>query len=402
MSKRSAGFSLLVGLFIFLFLGLGAPALAADNAVAGQSSVPAGKALDGPQLTLEQAVEMARANSVKLKQANLSVESAEAVRDNAARTVSSGIGVPTGYGVAMSEAGPWIALLNADLSVQNAEVQKKLVEDTLSVAVPQTYRAVQIAMEAAKVADQAFQVAELQARVTQLSYQAGASAKSDVVAAQYNLEQAKSALAQAQNGVDKAYFAFNQLVGLSAEARPILTDAITPCATDQVEDVDQMVARALAESPTLMSAKLQISKAKYQENIIDTGSNYTPYIARHNAVLSAELSDADTRDQLKQTVRNLYAQLLGVEQSYQKALVQLKQAQENLRVVKVKAEVGMATPLQVRQAELAVAQAQLDRDTYAAQHAGLLLQYKKPWVSSGNVGSSVSSATGSSGGSSGQ
>lgn len=365
----------------FLLLAGSLPAYALNNAADNNSSQA------NQEITVSQAIDMAKTNSIKLRQAQMSVDDSNELRDRAADNVRLQ-SIPTAYGISPGEASAWISLLNADLGVRGAEVQQQLAEDLLEINVPQAYWAVQSALAAEKYAESALEVADLQSRIAQLSYQAGMKSQTEATIAKNNYDQAKVALDQAKNNVDKAYLAFNQLIGLPASARPILSDTPQYEAMQNV-DIDHEVARVLTESPSLTLYALQIDKAKYQENIVGSGSSYTPYSVRHNAVVSAELDEKNARDTLEQTVRNLYTQLLDTEQKYQDANLKLQQAQENLRVVKAQEEAGLATSLQVKQAELAVAQAQLNLDTLTRQHASQKLAFEKPWAASGSGGGST-------------
>lgn len=360
---------------IVMVLGLWLPTAVADE-VADNSQT----------LTLEQAIDLALQNDNELKKAEREIDRTKELRDDAADEVSFTPVMGSSYDPDYELS--WNNLLSADLTWQMSKKTLETTRDALVLKVCQSYWNVQGAQEKVNLQEKLEKQALLNLQNTRAGIQAGTVAPSQLVAAEGQWQQAKNNLLAAQHTLDDAYNAFNQLVGLDAGAKPVLTNkpVYEPL---EIPNLDYEVEKVIENSPSTWLAQQRVTLQKWAADMIYFTGQYIPYKARQISVEQAELDAASAKDMMEQVTRNLYYSIRGLEESYQAAQEAVKMAEENLRVTRAKFDAGMATRAEVVAAEVSVEQAQQVLNDLTRQHAYLKLAFEKPWAASG--GSSASS-----------
>lgn len=368
--------------FMFALLLLGAwLAWAAPGAGAAEPEQQAGSEPQEQQLTLDQAISKALAHSRALEKARLDVQKAEENRDLADEALGFTPTAGGSYDPRVEAA--WYNLLSKDLTWQMSRRQVDQAEDVLVLQVCKLYWDVQAAQEKLALATKAAAQAELEARLAQVGYQAGVRSKTEADLAEQKRRQAQADAAKAEQDLRSAYLKFNSAVGLDLEARPALVEhyQFSPL---EVTDLQHEIARVLAESPAVWLAEQQVTMQHYAQEMAFASGSYRPYEVRKIDRRQAELDAADAREQAAQTVRTLYITVRSLEESYRKAQAQVAQAAEDLRVTRVRYQVGMATQAEVQAKELALAQAELAANELLRQHAYYKLVFQKPWAMGGS------------------
>lgn len=345
-----------------------------------------------PELTLQQAIDMAAARSKNLQNASYEIERTEEARRLAADKVRY---VPApGSSPASEDAAAVIGLEMADINWQKAKKDYEAKKDALVMSVTRAYYDVVKAEEGVRVAELNYQNAEISRQVALASYKTGMTAKSSLVQAEAGLAGAKSALEAARKALDDAYQQFNALVGLWPEDRPVLVDSptFTPL---QVDNVEVEVVRAVEGSPTIWMAQRNIELAKLNLDlyVFNNPKETETYTGKAIKVNQAEVSAAEAEENLRKTMRSTYYSIRQLEENYAGLEQKLAAAAEDLRVTRVKYEVGMATKQEVVAAEASLAGIKKSLLDTVCDHEILKLAFKKPWASAAasGVGSGSSS-----------
>ncbi|MGB9805105.1 TolC family protein [Desulfofundulus sp.] len=347
-------------------------------------------------LTLQQAVDMALSNSSTLRADALAIDRAKYDRDAAGLAVSF---TPTGQTTPQAEAA-FTKLMQADLAWQMAKKTYDADKDTVVMKVYQAYAAVLQAAAAVDAAQQALDSADWQHRAAVAGYRVGTLSRSQMVQADASTAGAKAQLEAAKKALDDAYQKFDQLVGLPAGVRPVLSDrpAYAPLNVDSLE---AEVSRAVDASPYVWLAQRNIDLARIALDIYSYGpAEAHTYKATELGVPIAEEQAASARDQMAQLVRSLYYGIRQLEENYAGLQQKVAVDEENLRVVQVKYRVGMATRVELAAAQAALAGDKRDLVNLLCQHQVLVQAFKTPWAYAGAAGSSGSTASGSGGSSS--
>lgn len=335
-----------------------------------------------PVITLEQAIRMALERDESLKKAEAEVDRSKYLRDGAAERVNIIPASGTSYGTSVTPVEKdWYEFLQADLNWQMSKKSLDVARDALILKVSKAYWDVQVAEAGLKVQQLAEQQALLSLQNVRIGLQVGTVSRTDMFTAEERYEQAREGVLAAQHAVEDAYNSFNRLVGLDPGARPILVD-VPRYERVEVTDVDAEVGKIVESSPTVWLAEQQITLQKWTADMAFYTGQYTSYKAGEVAIEQAELSAANAKKDMKAKVKSLYLQIKELEEKYRMAERDLELASENLRVTKVKYEIGAAAKAEVVAREVEVAKAQQQLDGLLRQHAYLKLAFEKPWAAS--------------------
>ena len=86
------------------------------------------------------------------------------------------------------------------------------------------------------------------------------------------------------------------------------------------------------------------------------------------------------KEDLETSIRSLYNQMQQLQDQYVLLEVNLAKAGKALEVVNVRYELGMAIPLDLQQAELAVAQIEQQMQIILISYEQLKILFEKPWL----------------------
>ncbi|OPX92640.1 MAG: Outer membrane efflux protein [Pelotomaculum sp. PtaB.Bin104] len=345
------------------------------------SSIAGAQESASPELTFQQAVDMAKASSKTLKNANYDIDQSKKVRDKVADNVTF---TPAGGDENKTANDRFYSLVQADLNLAINKRTLSQQEDTVIMQVYQLYDGVLQAQEKVGLAELQLKNAERQRAVTEANVRVGILSKSALIQADAAVEAAKSGssgLETLKKSLDDAYQKFNQLVGLNQNDRPVLN--YSPSFNEfKVDDLDTAVNRAIDASPSVWTAEQQIELAKLSLEQYNFNSESSTYDAQAINVSKAEVAADTVRNNLDKTLRTLYYSIKQLEVQYASAQESEKSAEETLRVTKVKFDAGMAIEPDVIAAEVALAQAKQSLKDIAYQHEIKVYAFNKPWASS--------------------
>lgn len=328
-----------------------------------------------PEFTLQQAIEQAKAHSETLKSMKYDVDRGYEVRQYVGDKVEF-----TPLEASNSAADTLFKnLMSADLTWRSAKRSYEAQEDTIVMTTYKTYYGLLQAIENVKVAKIQADSADWQHRVAAATYRVGILNKMGMLQADATLAGSKATLEAANKALEDSYQKFNQLVGLWPEDRPVLVDK--PSYNEvKIDNLDYEVAKAMAASPSIWLARQKVDLAQINLNLYSFNNSSEPYIAKQIDLEKTEIAVQDTTEQLGKLVRTLYYTIKQTEEQYATAQENVKTAEEALRVVRVKYDVGMATSAEVHAAEAALAQAEKSFFDLACQHEIYALAFQKPWA----------------------
>lgn len=337
-----------------------------------------------PELTFQQAVELAINHSKSLKNTELAIERTEEVRKYVADKVHY---TPAGPNPDPAAARAFTALVMADLNWQMTKKKQSAEKDAVTLSAIKAYCSVLQALENVRAAELNYQSSDLACRSAIASFNVGVLSRYGLIQAEAGLAGAKSTLEAAQKALDDAYQQFNQLIGLWPEDRPVLTErpAFSPL---QIDNLDTEVERAVEENPSLWLARKNIDLAKLNLDLYtyNNPQEAEPYKAKEIKTEEAEVSAASTEEQMRKLVRTIYYNIRQLEENYAGIEQKLAVAEENLRITRLKYELGMAIKTDVISAQAALTGTQKTLIDAACQHEVLKLAFRKPWAYAASAG----------------
>ena len=323
------------------------------------------------EMSLGEAVFRALCFSKSVEKAELELEKAEDARVSAAGAVQ-----PQWYTTYEPGCEPLIfAAESADFAYRSARESYRLARDTVVLDVYSRYYAVLQAQEKVAAKEAALTALEKRASVMQALVQTGMAARTALLSLEAQVTSAEADLTAAEGELKNAYVSFNQLVKLPAEERPVLTD--TAVFAPFAEDESRCVSWATGENPTVWIAKYAEEYKQMVQNY-DTGDAST--VIREEDVRMAELDAESAEDAAALLGRTLYSSIESLEAAYSATAEGVRVAEEALRVVQVKFELGMATSSEVAAAEAEVQAARQGLFALACEHAYMKLAAEMPWA----------------------
>jgi outer membrane protein len=339
--------------------------------------MPAMAAAEEPvqsDLTLEEAIDKSLAVNESLQKASKNVDISEEMRDYR----SDQLGEPQGNA---SGDIPWIRLLSADLEWQISKRNLTAQQDGVVLSTCDKYWDVLKAQEKVRVAELGVRTALLQLQNAQAGNRIGTLADTHLITLNAQYQTAVSTLSSSRNDLDTAYIAFNQQVGFEPDYRPILTSTIE-YQPFEINNLEAEISRILANSPSIWSAEQAINLQTYQEDIAFYSGTYTPYEITKLETQQKQLDLASAKKLTEQSTRSLYYQIKTMEDNYTKLQASIKLAEESLRIMKIKFDIGMATVTEVANEEKNLADAKSALFDLACTHEYSKLVFEKPWAAS--------------------
>ncbi|MBO8127549.1 MAG: TolC family protein [Firmicutes bacterium] len=337
-----------------------------------------------PELTLDEAISRALRHSRSVERSVLDVVYADEARDDVAVMWDPQWTVTYVPGT----EGIYAALLSADFGYDAAEKQKEIQEDIVVVETIKSYYDLLVAQGKVSSARGAVAAQEVQFEKMKAYFEAGMVPRIAFDQALTELARKRAELASAENELDNAYAAFNLLVGLRPEDRPVLVDE-PEYREIEVSSLSSEVSSIVKDNPAQWIAD---EGAELQERLI--GFSEGGDLAEIRAE-QAELDADELRDDTLKLLYQLYYNIRTLEKTIDTLAQSIELAEDNLRVTQLKFEVGMATKADLASAENALEQTRQELFELTCQHELLKEVFYKPWTAgvvfgSGKTGGSSS------------
>lgn len=276
-----------------------------------------------------------------------------------------------------------------------AEAQREGVAQEVAFNAAQAYYGLLTATRLEQIARLGVKAAEAHAAQVQAAYDAGTVLRTDLLQVQLQVGKARQALIKAEHGVALARAGLLSLVGWAPDTEVEVPETAAPPRLE--ESLDQLTEKALRRRPELLAlrqsleaARAGVEAAQAQRrptvgaavSIAGQGSELTDldgsWTVSLNASLNlfdggvsaakiaqAEAGAREAAEALRQTeegirleVRQAYQAVREAEEAEPLALSGQSQARENLELVQLRYEAGLATPVDVTDAQVALAQAE--------------------------------------------
>jgi len=187
------------------------------------------------------------------------------------------------------------------------------------------------------------------------------------VTAEANYSAKEAALVENQANLAESYRKLNDFLGLNLEERPVLVDDFI-FEPFKVDSLDYEIAYQLETSPDLWQAEKEVEKARLDLDLFSWNSG-TPYDVKKIDLAKTQISAADSKNNLEQTLRAAYFSICQLEQQYSNQERELSLAENDLKNIELKHKLGLVSKGEVLAAELEVANRQESLKSLTYQHA---------------------------------
>lgn len=336
------------------------------------------------QYTLQQLVDQALMTNSKVKAGNAQVDRSEEIFKKSEDNVDY---IPSGNGNGIEDSmirNAFIGYHQATISYEMAQKQQEIIKESITYAVKKAYNEVHQAKEQYKIAKAAVDYAAEQNKIAFEKEKLGILSSFDFNQAAKSLTELKKKQDVAEQSINDAYEHLNLLLGFNLKNRYKLAN-IPPIGEFEVEDLDTQVARVLKDSTSVWLAEQQITIAKLNVDLytFNNPTSTDTYKTRNIDVKIKEYEKANTKQQLEETTRNIFYNIDKLKSQYEILETQVAQAEESLKLTKVKFDSGMGIAIDLKGAQLQVDQLKQQMFDIVAQLDYLKMAYEKPWVAGG-------------------
>ncbi len=316
--------------------------------------LPSGKAADEVNskvilLNLQKSIDLALENNIDLKKQKIEVDKqkiASRKADDAADKASD------------SDSGSYSGLLTEkftpkqkEMLVEIAERNYEMQQESLGINVKESYYNILLKQNILNVREGSLESAKQQYEIAQAKFKQGLIAEYDALVAEVQFKTKENDWETAQRELTKAKMDFKQLLNIDIDQEIALTDDFILDAKEVF--LEDRVAVALESRLDMIQARE--TEELYALNVELTGSYYTSNTWTYkDASYQYEASKLDLEQQIaevKLDVNKAYLDLQGAGEALEPAEKNVEQAKESLRIVNLRYESGLATSLEVLNAQ---------------------------------------------------
>lgn len=331
-----------------------------------------------PLLTIEDAVAKAQADNLSIRQAQLSIKQNEEEQEQAQEELEY---IPIGTGNGEEDQAirnSYTSTQKAYINLRSSEKQLEVEKESVEYNVKEAYYDIIQAEKNLKIAELTLEQAETEKDIIQEKEKVGKASGADVTDALKKWQEAQTDLQTKKQNVSDAYEALNQLMGNTLNKRYTLEYDLQFEKLED-DDVDYQVARLLSDSTSVWLAEQNINLAELSLNnfVFNVGKSYR---SQELEVDKAEFELAGTKQQLEMKIRSVYSTIKQLENQYAAFEASLQKGKETQEIIKTKYEYGLATALELEQANLDVKKMEQQLFTTLVQHELAKIVYEKPWV----------------------
>jgi outer membrane protein TolC len=295
-----------------------------------------------------------------------------------------------------------------------AERNLQWTEQSVRFEVIRAYYGLLVARSAKEVADQAVRTAESNVQRVQDRLRAGLVVDSDLLGAQVELSSLRRQQIQAQGDIANAEAGLNTWMGQPVELSPQIPGSLTE-KTFQIENQDVLIQRAIEHRPDYANSSSAVRSA--EDRVREVRADFLPnarafasfgisgqsltsgssdYLVGANvtfdlfnaerkarlseaqtALSSAEAQQSERANQIRLDVIRAFQQFLTARQQLDVARSSVEQAQEALRIIQDRYDLGLTTITDMLRAQTELVRAQMgvlsSRHAYVVGYAAVLL-----------------------------
>lgn len=254
-----------------------------------------------------------------------------------------------------------ILLFQAQIGLELAQRGLELKRQELLLEVEKDYYNILRLQNLLQVMDEAIRLAERQVEVAQQRFDSGEATLLDVIQAKSVLAGHKADRAQLEDNLALAQNKLLYAIGLPRGTQFVLDATVV---TQELPNIslDEALAEGLANRVELLQAQAGVDIA--EKELALAMNDYTPPLTRRAAevkVASAHLQLRQAREGISLDIQNAYNQMLDAYRRLEVTELALEEALETHRVVQALFDVGMATDVEILQAQTGLAKANSDR-----------------------------------------
>ena len=313
-----------------------------------KTDTPASSAVE--DLTLEKAIAQALESNATLETARLNKKNADI---DSRLSYESAMDIPSDMIESLSEAqAKYVQVETQELNKKLNGLQLQVTENQIKMGAQQKYYDLIYAQNDLELKKQSLARAQQQLKVAQAAFEVGTKAKTDVLQAEMGVASAQAALTSAESALEIARMDLNDFLGVDLDKKwnVVVENKQTAKVTKTLEQAQQ---EALSKRVEIVKAEGELELAELNVEMIEKYSALSTYAGRkaRNNVETAKLAIDEQKRAISKEVAQAYYNLNSALQAIEFQKKAMESAAESYRLTNLRYENGLATTLEVIQAE---------------------------------------------------
>ncbi len=253
------------------------------------------------------------------------------------------------------------AIMALDDAVYELELTKQKLELANEATVRNYFSAI-IQMESnMKLLEASLSLQELVAYQTAFQLSMGQVSQNTLDQCYNDIAMSELNMIALQQQIDQMYTSLNNLIDEPTENRYTLekVDEFTPYATLDESEMKRFISNSMKKDLAVLQTQADLESAKIASTYLST--EVTEDDKKENAynLQNAYRAEKRTLEEKDIAIRAAYTELAVIEQSYEQALLDLKIAEDNVRVVEINVQVGNLPKIQLEQVKMSLLQCEI-------------------------------------------
>ena len=335
--------------------------------------------VNAKELNLEEAKKKAINGNISLKLQSIAISTTEEAFD----ITKNGIIIPdengTGYTVIADDSVSGIIRKNtAKLQADGAKNKEELIKNSIEFLVQKTFEEIIQLEKQLSIAEASLQISKESLDMTKTRFILGLESEYNLSIAQKGYEQLENQLENLKSSIDLKYLELNNLIGEKPDTRFILKEELVYTPLESI-NLNQFINKKIAEDFYVWYSQENLKLQKLELDTYEWSPTNT-YALQKAKYDQAVLTEKLTRQNLDKALRERYNQILQLEQVIEVNKLNLQKAEEAYNQAKQQYALGNIIPLQVKQAQLEVYNAELELEKTIIQHNQLKQTFYNPYL----------------------
>lgn len=328
----------------------------------------------------DQLVEKALKNSKDLRKAQMLVDKAEELKDDAVDKFKTTHTIPTTWANADKKNLIYRDLRNQQVAMTKAEKDVEVAKETIAYKVRTTYDALLKAQKNKNLAEQALGLKQELMKHTQLRNKQQMVSEIETNRAKRDYEEAKKNYEMSVKALDLAYEELNYLVGFKPEERYTIEDKIEFVEIPEIDlNLNSHISRMLEKSPHIWALEQNIDLGQLGLDLFVFNVD-GDYEATKIDVETTRIDLSNLKQAYEENLRKLYTSLDVLQKQYEATMFAYEKAQDDLKVAKLNIAVGNGIPIEMKAANLKVEELKNKLDEIVIDYNDKATLYQKPWL----------------------
>lgn len=270
-------------------------------------------------------------------------------------------------------------MIAADTELAMAKRQLDIEKDKIAYNVKRDFDSLIVTTKQLALDKTEKEIAEIELKIGNIQYQQGLISQNELNMLKDNYQEALNKVGISEAELENAFLKLNDTVGIDKNTKyHVRIDAIEE--TKEIPVLETHIRKILSNSPSIWMLEQRLKLVDLSLDLYTYNVGQDPYKAKEIDADISKMTLQDTKQVIELSLRNLYHSLEKLQESIKLLEINREKTQRNVELSRLKLEVGMTTPLEVKKLEKVLKELDKQILQLKLQFEETLMMYEKPWV----------------------